>query len=235
MKKLTKVTLGSAIFFILLWGSLPFDVAWSAPVEIRIGNATITRQVTPLRDMKFNNIVRQTKDFSCGAASLATILTYYFGMETSEVEILEALFLNADKATIKRIQERGISLLDLKNYAEAQGLTGQGYRMEPRQLETLDRPAIVLVDLQGYNHFVVIRGVKNGQIYLADPARGHWNRNLDEFSSMWNGILLAFMRSDGQKITDHDLRIKPFWSRGPTDLLPRDLLDMQFAYSAHEF
>ncbi|MDO3378957.1 C39 family peptidase [Geoalkalibacter halelectricus] len=235
MGRKTETILALFIVFILLGGCAPQPDAWNAPVEIRLGNATVTRHVTPLRDMKFKNIVRQTKDYSCGAASLATIMTYYFDLPRSEIEILESLFLNADRATIKRIRERGISLLDLKNYGEAQGLVGQGYRMEPHQLKTLDRPAIVLVDLKGYSHFVVVRGVQEGRIHLADPARGHWHRSLEEFGTMWNGILLAFKRADGPRITEHELEIRPFWAHGPMDLLPRLMLDTQFAYSAQEF
>lgn len=213
----------------------PWAAAWGAPVDIRLGNATVSREVKSLRDLKFANIVRQTKDFSCGAASLATILTHYFGMPTNEEDILEALFRNADRPTIKRVREQGISLLDLKIYAESRGLTGKGLRMEPAQLASLDRPAIVLINLHGYSHFVVIRGVKGGQVYLADPARGHWFRTQEEFGELWNGILLAFMRADGERVAAHDLEIKPFWSRDLNELMPAELLSLQFVRAANEF
>lgn len=235
MKSVPFIILASLLSLLIAALGSTLTAAWGAPVDIRLGNATVSREVKSLRDLKYANIVRQTKDFSCGAASLATILSHYFGMPTSEEEILEALFRKADRATIKRVREQGISLLDLKLYAESRGLVGKGLRMEPAQLDTLDRPAIVLINLHGYSHFVVIRGVEGGKVYLADPARGHWFRTLEEFGQLWNGILLAFMRGDGERVSAHDLEIKPFWSRGLTELLPADLLSLQFVRGADEF
>uniref|UniRef100_UPI00272E22E2 cysteine peptidase family C39 domain-containing protein n=1 Tax=Geoalkalibacter sp. TaxID=3041440 RepID=UPI00272E22E2 len=85
------------------------------------------------------------------------------------------------------------------------------------------------------SHFVVIRGVKGGQVYLADPARGHWFRTQEEFGELWNGILLAFMRADGERVAAHDLEIKPFWSRDLNELMPAELLSLQFVRAANEF
>jgi hypothetical protein len=204
-------------------------------VEIRIGNTVIERKVKSFKEKKFDYVVRQTKDFSCGAAALATVMTHYFGQDTSEQEVLNAIFLNSDEETKSRIREKGISLLELKNYAETKGLVGRGYRMKPEQLETLDRPAIIMIKYGDYSHFVVIKGVSKGKVYLADPARGVWFCELDDFGEMWGGILLAFKRDNGEKVTQHDLEVKPFFSRQRLDMLPADLLDTWFATQVGEF
>ena len=204
-------------------------------VEIRIGNTVIKKKVKSLKEKKFDYVVRQTKDFSCGAAALATVMTHYFGQYTSEEEVLNAVFVNSDEETKSRIKQKGISLLDLKNYAETKGLVGRGYRMTPQQLKTLDRPAIVMIKYRDYSHFVVIKGVSKGKVYLADPARGIWFCDLDDFGKMWSGLLLAFKRDNGEKVTQHDLEMKPFFSRRLLYMLPADLLDTQFATQAGEF
>jgi predicted double-glycine peptidase len=204
-------------------------------VEIRIGNTVITKEVNSFKDKKFDYIVRQTEDFSCGAAALATVMTHYFGQDTSEQEVLNAIFLNSDEETKSRINQQGISLLELKNYAEAKGLVGRGYRMKPEQLKTLDRPAIIMINYRDYTHFVVIKGVAEGKVYLADPARGIWFCDLDDFGQMWGGILLAFKRDNGEKVTQHDLEMKPFFSRQPLDMLPASFIDTWFATQVGEF
>lgn len=207
----------------------------AAEVEIRIGNTVIKKEVKSFKEKKFDDIVRQTEDFSCGAAALATLMSHYFGQETSEYEVLNAVFVNSDEETKSRIQQKGISLLDLKNYAETKGLVGTGYRMKPEDLKTLDRPAIVMIKYRDYSHFVVIKGVSKGKVYLADPARGIWFCDLDDFGKMWSGLLLAFKRDNGKKVTQHDLEMKPFFSQQLLYMLPADLLDTRFATQVGEF
>lgn len=223
------------IYFSLLVLLVCTGTAGAASVDLRFGNTLLTKEVTSFRELRFENIVQQTKDFSCGAATMATLLTHYFGQETSEAEVLEEVVLKADEATLKRIKKNGISLFDLKLFGEKRGLVAKGLRMKPEQLKTIDRPAIVLVNYRGYSHFVVIKGIKQGKVFVADPARGPWSRNLEEFADMWNGVLLAFRRDDGQRVADHDLKIEPFWPRGAVDLLPTDLLEVQFASGPNEF
>ena len=207
----------------------------AAEVEIRIGNTVIKKEVKSFKEKKFDDIVRQTEDFSCGAAALATLMSHYFGQETSEYEVLNAVFVNSDEETKSRIQQKGISLLDLKNYAETKGLVGTGYRMKPEDLKTLDRPAIVMIKYRDYSHFVVIKGVSKGKVYLADPARGIWLCDLDDFGKMWSGLLLAFKRDNGKKVTQHNLEMKPFFSRQLLYMLPADVLDTRFATQVGEF
>lgn len=207
----------------------------AAEVEIRVGNTVIKKEVKSVKEKKFDNIVRQTEDFSCGAAALATIMTHYFGQETSEREILNAVFLNSDEETKSNIRQNGISLLELKNYAETKGLVATGYRMKVQHLETLDRPGIILIDYRDYKHFVVIEGISKGKVYLADPARGFWICDLDDFEKIWSGVLLALKRDNGEKVTQHDLEIKPFFSRRLLYMLPADLLDTRFATRVGEF
>ncbi len=181
---------------------------FAASMDMRVGNMVFSKKVKSMTDLKYENMVRQTTDFSCGAASLATILTYYFGRETTETEILEAVLNDQDPEVVERVKREGLSLLDLKRFGERLGYGGRGFQMEPEQLRELDRPAIVLINLDGYNHFVVIKGVKGKEVHIADPAKGHLVKSLKEFKGMWNGILLAFVNNNGQPVQSHGLVVK---------------------------
>lgn len=178
-------------------------------LEVRVGNMAFYKNVKTLKDLRFKNIIRQTKDYSCGAASLATILTYYFGSETAEEEVIRSIFINGDSETMEKVKKKGLSLLDLKSYGESLGYKGAGYKVPAHQLKTLDRPAIVLINYNGYSHFIVLRGVVDEEVFLADPARGNMVMGLNEFLEMWNGILLVFKNPGSEKIESHALSPRP--------------------------
>jgi hypothetical protein len=235
VSKVQKKLNGFLIVFLVLMVAFSHATnVGAAPVEVRIGNMTFTKKVKSVNDMKFDNMVRQTKDYSCGAAALATVLTHYFGRETSEEEILGAILNNSDQETVERVRKIGLSLLDLKNFAESLGFEGKGYKLSPEQLKTLDRPAIALISYKGYNHFVVIKGASDEKVFLADPAKGNKVKSLNEFLNMWNGILLAFRNSNSEKIQSHALYAKSGLPENKIDLLP-NLFDIGFATNASEF
>jgi hypothetical protein len=177
----------------------------AAPLQVRVGNMVITKEVKSVQDLKYEKVVRQTTDYSCGAASLATILTHYFGRETTEQEILSAVLDGTDEEAVKRIKEKGISLLDLKKFAVSLGFEGKGYRLKVSDLRALDRPAIVLINAKGYNHFVVLKGIIEDKVHLADPVKGNQVMRLDEFADIWNGVLLAFKSNNGEKVETNAL------------------------------
>lgn len=167
----------------------------TAPV-IPIGNVVpgvpmMPMQIKSMRDMRYNNMVRQEQDFTCGAAALATILQYVFGRPIAEREIIRNMLEYTDA---KIAQERGFSLLDMKNYLERVGLRGRGYRIDSSSLVTIKIPVIALQQTtQGYAHFVVVKRVYGGIVYIADPALGHRQMPVDEFVAAWNGIVFAVL------------------------------------------
>ena len=54
--------------------------------------------------LRYQYVLRQQFDYSCGAAALATFMTYYFGDETSERDILDLLKagLTPDELEVKK-------------------------------------------------------------------------------------------------------------------------------------
>ncbi len=152
--------------------------------------ARVVKSVTSIKEQKFEHIIRQQTDFSCGAAALATVLRYAYGLRVTEDDMLDGLFAVSD---IDLVREQGFSLLNIKHYVERIGLRGRGYKVEPDTLEEIKIPTIVLLDLKGYKHFVVLKKTESGQVYLADPALGNKIMDKDEFIASWNGIVFAII------------------------------------------
>ena len=150
----------------------------------------IYKPVQSWRARKFTNLVRQRTDFSCGAAALATIFNYAYGKNTSEQQILVNMLKIADPDLIR---EKGFSLLDMKNYVLAVGMTGQGYEVEYDALKSLKVPAIALLDIKNYKHFVVVRKARDDVIHVGDPALGNRTMSRRDFIDSWNGVVFVIV------------------------------------------
>jgi predicted double-glycine peptidase len=109
------------LFFLACTG-----IAEAAPLTI--GNVIpdagpVRVNITSMRAMRYIDMVPQHTDYSCGAASLATILKYAYGRNVTEFDVIKGLFKVSDP---KVVQKEGFSLLDLKNYVETLGFRGRG-------------------------------------------------------------------------------------------------------------
>ena len=179
----------------LLLGAWPLlsPPVYSADIalgELIPGAGVIRKPVVSLREARFRNLISQSTDFSCGAAALATLLTYAYGYDASERAVMDGLLQTSDPETVR---ERGFSLLDLKIYLETLGMRGRGYHASVDKLSLMRMPAIVLLDIKGYHHFVVLKKVVDDQAYLGDPALGNKIMPLEEFAAGWNGVVFAVL------------------------------------------
>lgn len=162
--------------------------AEAKPFAILPGGGVAFKEVTSVRERRFINLVEQETDFSCGAAAMATVLNEAYGWDLSEAEVIHGMLAEADQ---DQVRMQGFSMLDMKRYAETIGLRARGYRIPPEQLERIRVPAIVLVDIRGYKHFVVMQRSTEDWVYLGDPVLGHKKVTMEEFSRGWNGIVFA--------------------------------------------
>jgi predicted double-glycine peptidase len=149
-------------------------------------------QVTSHKEALFATTIRQQYDFSCGSAALATLLTYHYATDVSEQEVFSWMYEKGDKEKIRR---EGFSLLDMKNYLEARNFLADGYYADLDKLAAAGVPAIVLVNLKGYRHFVVVKGVTDKRVLVGDPASGNKVVPRSEFEKMWNGLVFI-IRND---------------------------------------
>jgi len=125
--------------------------------------------VVSYAERPFLTVIRQQFDYSCGSAALATLLRYHYGTPTNETEVFRAMYEAGDQ---ERIQKIGFSLLDMKRYLAERGLRADGFRITLDNLAKVGVPAIALVDIDGYRHFVVIKGLRDGEVLVGDPAVG---------------------------------------------------------------
>ncbi len=167
------------------------------------GAGVIHLPVRSLVGMHFLHVVRQHTDFSCGAASLATILKYGFDRDVTEESVIKGLFTVSNPEEVKKV---GFSMLDLKNYVEKIGLKAQGYVVTPAELEKIHIPVIVLLDLGGYKHFVVLEKTTQDKVYLADPALGNRIMPKKLFLQDWNKIVFAVF---GKGFNPHTVLLTP--------------------------
>ena len=149
--------------------------------------ADTARPVKSLLELRQERVIIQNWDLSCGAAALATILNYQYGDRVSEREVAKGLISRdryIENPSLVQMRQ-GFSLLDLKNYVDARGYSGIGYgRLDLEDL--IERaPVITPVNFNGYNHFVVFRGIRGDRVLLADPAWGNRTLTLDEFEDAW--------------------------------------------------
>ncbi len=140
-----------------------------------------------LQEGKFSEVVRQQYDFSCGSAALATLLTYHYDRETGEQDAFGAMYAAGDK---EKIAKAGFSLLDMKNYLESIGYQADGYQASLDTLQSAGVPAIALINYRGYRHFVVVKGIRDDEVLIGDPALGIKFMTRTEFEQAWdNGVL----------------------------------------------
>ena len=148
----------------------------------------IMAHVVSLEGLRFQAVVQQHTDYSCGAASVATVLDYAYGKHVSERHVIIGMLKVSNQKIVK---ERGFSMLDMARYLHTLGLHGAGYRVTARLLTGLRIPVIVLLNIHGYEHFVVLKAVVNGRAYLADPALGNRSLSMSRFVKAWDGVIFV--------------------------------------------
>ncbi|MCY1282737.1 Lactococcin-G-processing and transport ATP-binding protein LagD [compost metagenome] len=158
------------------------------PVAALAGGGLAYKTVESVRERKFRDLVQQQTDFSCGAAALATILRQAYRLDVSERMVIEGMLHHADPDTVRNL---GFSMLDMKRYVESIGLRARGYRVSDEQFRRVQMPVIVLLDVRGYKHFVVMQRTRGDWVYIGDPVLGHKRYGFEDFRKGWNGVILA--------------------------------------------
>ena len=166
--------LATSLAMLLSVAAMPVAVGAREPVQSFLESRT-------------EGVILQQFDLSCGAAALATLLTYQHGDTVSERDIALGLISReeylADPTLIQR--RHGFSLLDLKRFVEARGYRGVGLGGLSMESLMARAPMIVPIETMGYRHFVIFRGVAGNRVLLADPAFGNRTMLVSTFESSW--------------------------------------------------
>lgn len=184
-----------ANYLILFVSLLPVSSLNAAPVfndnPIAYGKASV-QSWKARRDF---DIVKQDLDYSCGAASVATLLNNFYGQKLTEEEVLKKL----DKEQMRA------SFEDMRRIMPELGFEAKGYALSFEQLAQLKIPVIVYLKYRKDDHFSVLRGISKDTVLLADPSLGHISMSREQFLKAWKtrggdleGKILAVLPKDGQ-------------------------------------
>lgn len=125
-------------------------------------------------------VVRQHDLKDCGACCIATILKYYGGYVPLE-KIRDDTCTNVNGTTAFHIVKA------MCNY----GFDAMGVKADNITDENIYLPAIAHVVLKnGLMHFVVIYKINTKFVYLMDPAKGKVKMTIEEFTEIWDHILI---------------------------------------------
>lgn len=129
----------------------------------------------------------QRFDYSCGAASLATLMKYYFKEDVSEKKLLDHIQETFSKTEYNRIEKDGLSFLELEIISRSLGYQSASVRLKLPALLQLSGPVIVFLKTTQYRHFAILRGIREDRVFLADPSRGNIVQPIQEFILEWKG------------------------------------------------
>ncbi|MDG5488814.1 C39 family peptidase [Sphingomonas sp. BGYR3] len=186
--------------------------------QVRLGpeqGGNYTVRVMSWWEIPFRTVTRQGYDFSCGSAAISTLLSYHYGRPVSERESFAAMWRTGDRDAIRK---HGFSLLDMRTYLTSIGYRAEGFMLTMDQLRQVRRPTIVLLDLNGFKHFVVIKGMRGNKVLTGDPMLGLTQYPASTFAKHWNGIALAILATPDRRRPTFDLASDwgP-WSQAPMD------------------
>lgn len=171
---------------VLVGASLLWSFAYAGSVRIPGVGGDLTVKVKSFQELRFSSVIRQQYDYSCGSAAVASLLSFHYDDAVSEEAVFMAMLALADKEKVRR---EGFSMLDMKQYLAAQGYQADGFRLDlPGLKEQVALPLIVLMDIGGFRHFVVVKGISDQQVLVGDPARGLKAYSHQDFMDHWDGI-----------------------------------------------
>jgi predicted double-glycine peptidase len=172
------------LFIILITNIFSF-----ANITIHQKEFDIDKSIKSWTEFKNENLTRQKYDYSCGSASLSTILKYYYDLNINEKDILDnVLKLKGFDITKKEKLEDGntsLSFLDLANYSKTKGFKSFGLALDFISLQKLKAPVILFVKIRKSEHFTIYKNMDKNYVYLADPSFGNIKVRISKFKEMF--------------------------------------------------
>ncbi len=153
-------------------------------IDIDLGDSN--NEMDALKD--FTAVVRQSTDYTCGPAALATLLTQ-LGSDTTEQQILDTIMQeNIDHG-------KGVSMLTLKNSATAlnQKVYAKTWTAEQvlSYIEVTGDPVLIHDEKPNVGgHFSVIKSYDGTLVEISDTEAGNIKYNVESFKHIYTGHVL---------------------------------------------
>ena len=177
---------GNRLFITLLLLLMTTEPATAGSVFFSGAGQPYQISLQSWKERKFNRILQQRYDYSCGSAALASLLRFHYQHQVDSIDVFRDMYEQGDK---NAINQQGFSMLDMKRYLKTLGYYAEGARLPiDRYLSLAAVPAIVMISTDGYQHFVVLKGIRKEKVLIGDPATGLRVLSLHEFRKMWNGL-----------------------------------------------
>ena len=200
-------------------------VSLQAKIHVVQDMLHLEHNLTSWIEIKNKNLIRQKYDYSCGSASLATILKHYYGQDITEKEILDTVMkmkgVTKENVRQKYKEVNGLSFLDLSVFSKDKGFKALGLALDMEALKKLQVPVILYVKIRNGEHFTVYKGMDDMYAYLADPSMGNTKVRLSKFKEMFYqredlafpGKLLAILPLSKKLVINQDFMKHPKSSR----------------------
>jgi len=188
-------------------------------------NLELKKSITSWIEFKNQNLIRQKYDYSCGSASLATILRYFYNLDITEKDILKEIV--SDKKDRLKKSSVGLSFFELGEFAKRRGFRAVGLALDLDALKNLKIPVIIYVKIRNNAHFTVFKGIDRRYVYLADPSLGNIKVKISKFKEMfyqrdnikYRGKILAILPLKGDFLLN-----KEFLNKGSFVKIPYEIL-----------
>lgn len=147
--------------------------------------------------MKKFKLIKQHDAKDCGVACLAMILNQY--QTTIPISKLRVM---------SKTDNQGTTAYGMVAAMEQLGFECEVFKSDASLWqENLSFPLIAHVVVDGsFLHYVVIYGIKNGKILIADPAKGKTSKLAEEFNKEWTGIVLTATPTEQYKPVKDELK-----------------------------
>ena len=152
-------------------------------------NTSLKEECKNDENKNFDGIVVSDDSYSCGPASLATVLNR-FGMNLTLKEVSQ--FTDTT-------EEKGTSMLSLINASKHFGFDAAGARLDVCDLK---ENYIIHMNIDGNEHWTVFKNITDDYVFLMDPNEGHVNFTLEEFNSYFTGNAIIIFNEATNIIQD---------------------------------
>lgn len=137
-------------------------------------------QIDSQKDL--TNIVKQTTDYTCGPAALATLINLMGGNATE----------NQLAALSGTTEENGTSMLGLKKAAKELKYSVQGKKMSLSNLTKIEGMFIANTTTgDNVDHYLVVKNITKDVFFIADPMEGNYSLSQNEFKNVYKGNVLV--------------------------------------------